>query len=43
MQISYEVKLLDNKKYIKISEDLQEIGRILGGWKRGLEIKTSTN
>ncbi len=34
MQISWEIKALDNKKYIQLSEPLAEIGRMLGGWKK---------
>jgi hypothetical protein len=26
-----------NNQYIKISVDLDEIGRMLGGWKKGIE------
>ena len=40
LQISWEIKALDNKKYIALSEPLHEIGRMLGGWKKGLESKT---
>jgi len=31
-QMAWEIKSLDNKKYIKLSEKLNEIGRMLGGW-----------
>lgn len=31
-QISWELKFLDNKKYILISEKLNEAGKMLGGW-----------
>jgi DNA-binding transcriptional regulator/RsmH inhibitor MraZ len=41
LMISWEVKLLDNKKYIILSEHLQELGRMIGGWKKGLETKTT--
>ena len=34
LQVSWEVKALDNKKYITLSEPLSEIGRQLGGWYR---------
>ena len=27
-----EIKVLDNKKYILLEEDIDEIGRMLGGW-----------
>jgi hypothetical protein len=34
LQILWEVKALDNKKYAALSEKLNEIGRMLGGWMR---------
>lgn len=34
LQISWEIKALDNKKYIALSEPLSEIGKMLGGWSR---------
>jgi hypothetical protein len=34
LQIAWEIKDLDNKKYITLSEPLAEIGRMLGGWVR---------
>ncbi len=37
LQISWEFNILDNKKYITISDLLNEIGRMLGGWLRKLE------
>ncbi|MEK7501044.1 MAG: four helix bundle protein [Patescibacteria group bacterium] len=36
LQISWEIKALDNKKYLALSEKLDEIGRMLGGWQRQL-------
>lgn len=36
LQIAWETHALDNKKYIALSENLDEIGRMLGGWKKGL-------
>lgn len=32
LQIAWQIKSLENKKYIRISEKLDEIGRMLGGW-----------
>ena len=32
LQISWEIKSLDNKKYLFLSEKLDEIGKMLGGW-----------
>jgi hypothetical protein len=39
LQILWEIRSLDDKKYIAISEKLDEIGRMLGGWIRGLQSK----
>lgn len=41
LQIGWENKLIDNKKYLALSTELDEIGRMLGGWKKGLETKLS--
>jgi len=38
LRISWEIKAVDNKKYIALSERLDEIGKMLGGW-----IKTTKN
>ena len=42
LSISWETKLLDTDKYITLSEHLHELGKIIGGWKKGLEVKTPT-
>lgn len=34
MQILWEIKALDHKKYAVISERFAEIGKMLGGWMR---------
>ncbi|MBI2356126.1 MAG: four helix bundle protein [Candidatus Doudnabacteria bacterium] len=34
LQILWEIKALDTKKYIALSEPLNEIGKMLGGWYR---------
>lgn len=39
LQVAWETKALDAKKYIALSEPLQEIGRMLGGWYRNLLAK----
>lgn len=41
LQISWELKILDTKKYIELSQALDQVGKMLGGWKRGLESKLS--
>jgi hypothetical protein len=40
LQIAWENKCITNEKYPTLSESLNEIGRMLGGWKKGLEKKT---
>jgi len=40
LQIAWENKCIPNSKYSILSEQLNEIGRMLGGWKKGLEKKT---
>ncbi len=34
LQIIWEIKALDTKKYALISAELNEIGRMIGGWLR---------
>ena len=34
LQAMWELKLLDNKKYVALSQPLEEMGRMLGGWQR---------
>jgi len=36
LQVAWEIKVLDNKKFIELSEKLLEIGRMLGGWNKQL-------
>ena len=40
LQLAWGMHALDNKKYIHLSEQLAEVGRMLGGWKRQLLNKT---
>jgi hypothetical protein len=40
LQLAWESNLVPNEKYIDLSTRLEEIGRMLGGWKKGLEKKT---
>jgi hypothetical protein len=37
MQLAWESKLLPTDKYVLMSEQLEEIGRQLGAWRRGLQ------
>ena len=38
LKLAWEMKLVDNKKYLAISAPLTEVGRMLGGWKKQLGI-----
>jgi len=40
LQLAWENKCLANAPYTGLSSQLDEIGRMLGGWKKGLEMKT---
>ena len=42
LQLAWENKLIPTEHYVDIYEKTEEIGRMLGGWKKGLEIKTPT-
>lgn len=39
LSITWESHIIANNHYLKLSADLDEIGRMLGGWKKGLEKK----
>ena len=36
IRLCYDIKAIDKKKYLKLEERLQEIGRMLGGWIKSL-------
>lgn len=40
LQLAWENKSVSQDKYLGLSEQLNEIGRMIGGWKKGLEKKT---
>ena len=40
-QLAGEVKVIPTKQYSELSIKLEKIGRQLGGWKKGLQTKTS--
>ena len=39
LQVSWELHALNNEKYVALSEKVMELGRMIGGWKKGLESK----
>lgn len=36
LQVAWEIRAIDAKKYITLSEKLYEVGRMLGGWVKQL-------
>lgn len=40
LAVAWENKCLSNQRYGELSERLDEVGRMIGGWKKGLENKT---
>ncbi|MBI4088542.1 four helix bundle protein [Candidatus Kaiserbacteria bacterium] len=40
LQLAWEMKALDSKKYTHLSGILLETGRMLGGWRKQLQSKT---
>ena len=40
VQLAWESRLIPNDKNAELSQKLEEIGRQLGGWKKGLQTKT---
>lgn len=43
LQLSWELSLMHNNHYAVIAKDIEEIGRMVGGWKKGLIAKTSAS
>jgi len=39
-QLAWESKIIPTDKYSDLIGKLEEIGRQLGGWKKGLQVKT---
>jgi hypothetical protein len=40
-QILWETRLISDKQFILLGKDMEEIGKMAGGWKKGLLNKTS--
>jgi hypothetical protein len=40
LQLGWEHKVIDHKKYAALILDLDQAGRMLGGWKKSLQEKT---
>lgn len=42
-QLAWESKLIPQPKYIELSGKLEEIGKMLGGWRKGLQSPSTQN
>jgi hypothetical protein len=40
LQLAWESGLITNKQYIPLGKEIEEVGRMIGGWKKGLLTKT---
>lgn len=40
-QLLWEIQLVSNKEYIAFGAEIENLGKIVGGWKKGLINKTS--
>ena len=40
LQLAWESKLIHTEPYAELLEKIEEIGRMFGGWRRGLKSKT---
>jgi len=36
LNVAWEIKAIDNKRYTRLSEPLTEVGKMLGGWRKQL-------
>lgn len=43
IQFCWELKLIPSKQFTMIAQEIEEIGRMIGGWRKGLITKTSVN
>lgn len=41
LQTLWEAKLITNEKYVCLETEIENLGRMIGGWKKGLISKTS--
>lgn len=37
IRLAKDIQALDNKKYLQLESSLQEVGRMLGGWRKSLK------
>lgn len=42
IQLCWELKLLSNGNFSLIGQEIEDVGKMIGGWRKGLLAKTST-
>lgn len=42
IQIAWETKIISNEQFISCAAEIEEIGKMVGGWRKGLLTKTPT-
>lgn len=42
IQLSWELKLIPSKQFTLIGQEIEDVGKMVGGWRKGLISKTST-
>lgn len=42
LRVAWEIRALDEKKYLDLSEELNEVGKQVNGWHKGLQTKTTS-
>ncbi|MEK7155383.1 MAG: four helix bundle protein, partial [Patescibacteria group bacterium] len=40
LQVAWEIKCIANTQYASLGSEVEEIGRMVGGWRKGLVAKT---
>ena len=41
IQFCWELKLIPSKQFMLIGQEIEDIGKMVGGWRKGLIVKTS--
>ena len=41
LQLSWEISLIHTTRYTVLAKEVEEVGRMVGGWRKGLLTKTS--
>lgn len=41
IQLSWELKLIPTNQFLTIGQEIETVGKMVGGWRKGLQTKTS--